>query len=412
MSTPPTIGAAPRTVHGMHLSWDDARLLAHAEGERLGTRPGTDILPLGKAQGRTLAHTLFALTDLPSSSVSAMDGWVVSGDGPWTVGDPLRAGDGTPREHLGEGSARPIATGAPVPPRATAVLRSEDGDARYTDGRVLLHVRPGTIAPVAGRDIRAAGEEARRGEPILTTGTVLTSPRLALAAVAGYDEVPVTGVPAVDLVLFGDELLARGVPAAGLIRDAFLPSLPSAITGAGGRHALTRYGRDSHDATVAALRGTTAPLVISTGGTARGPTDFVRSALGTIGATIVCDGVAMRPGHPVIIARLPDERVYLGLPGNPLAAMLAFASLGVPILAGMTGRSLARPALVRLAVDVRHGSSSTRLVPCALDDAGATPTDWQGSAMLRGLAAADVVAVIPAGGAEAGELVRTLPLPW
>ena len=405
--------AAPHAVHGMHLPWDDARHRAHGEGARIAARLVPDILPIGDAHGRSLAHDLFALTDLPRSSTSAMDGWVVSGSGPWTLGEPIRAGDRAPREPLGAGHARPIATGAPVPPGATAVLRSEDGDARYAEGRVTLHPRAGAGAPDAGRDIRLAGEEARHGEPILTAGTVLTAPRLSLAAAAGFDEVTVAGTPSVDLLLLGDELRSSGVPGDGEVRDAFLPALPAMIRAAGGSHAATAFGPDSQDATVAALLATSAALVVSTGGTARGPADFVRSALDAVGARIVCDGVAMRPGHPVIIARLHDDRLFLGLPGNPLAAMLAFASLGVPLLAGMTGRAISTAPPLHLAVDVANRSSATRLVPGTVDVEGrATPTPWQGTAMLRGLAVADTVAVVPAGGAEAGSLVRALPLPW
>jgi molybdopterin molybdotransferase len=411
MSISHAVGA-PRAVHGMHRSWQAARQLAHTEGERIAYRVSPDVVPVAEARDRTLAHDLFALTDLPRTSASAMDGWAVSGDGPWEVGEPIRAGDLTPRAPLEEGHARAISTGAPVPPGTHAVLRSEDGDARYSNGTIRLHLAPSVRAPDAGRDIRLAGEEARRGEPILVAGTTMTAPRLALAAVAGFDEITVTGRPAVDLVLFGDELRTSGVPGDGEIRDAFLPALPSAIFGSGGVHAGTRFGRDSLDSTVSALMSTDSPVVVSTGGTARGPADFVRSALDTIGARTVCDGIAMRPGHPVIIAQLHGDRLFLGLPGNPLAAMLAFASLATPLLGGMTGRRLVSAPLVRLAVAVANRSSSTRLVPCTLDEHGATPTPWQGTAMLRGLAAADVVAVVPAGGAEAGTAVGTVPVPW
>ena len=404
--------ATPRgVVHG-HRSWQDARDLARAEGESARDLSCLDILPVANAHGRTLAHDLFALVDLPAASSSAMDGWAVSGDGPWRLGAAIRAGDAVPREPLARGTARAIATGAPVPTASTAVLRSEDGDVRFVDGAALLHLRAPADPPRAGHHIRLAGEEARRGEPILSAGTVLTAPRLALAAVAGFDEVTVVGTPTVDLVVLGDELRSRGVPADGAIRDAFLPALPSAILGAGGRHAATWLGRDSHDATVAALRETSAPLVVSTGGTARGPADFVRSALDTIGARISCDGVAVRPGHPVIMARFDDGRLFLGLPGNPLAAMLVFASLGVPLLAGMTGRAPARTAPVIAGTRIANASASTRLVPCMLDERGAVPAPWQGTAMLRGLAAADVVVVVPAGGAEPGERLETLALPW
>ncbi len=376
--------ATPRGVVHTHQSWHDARDIARAEGESARDLSSLDILPVAEARGRTLAHDLFALVDLPTASSSAMDGWAVCGDGPWRLGAAIRAGDSVPHEPLTSGSARAIATGAPIPTATTAVLRSEDGDVRFVDGAARLHLRALADPPRDGHHIRRAGEEVRRGEPILSAGTVLTAPRLALAAVAGFDEVTVVGAPTVDLVVLGDELSSRGIPADGGIRDAFLPALPSAMLGAGGRHAATWFGRDSHDATVAALRETSAPLVVSTGGTARGPADFVRSALDTIGARISCDGVAVRPGHPVIMARFADGRLFLGLPGNPLAAMLVFASLGVPLLAGMTGRTVPRTPLVLAGARIVNASTSTRLVPCVVDERGAVPTGWQGTAMLRG----------------------------
>lgn len=399
-----------------HPSWTHARTLAFDEGERRrrSLPPVLDIVPVAEAVGRTLAHDLFALSDLPRTSSSAMDGWAVCGDGPWQLGPAIRTGEATPRDALAPGTARPIATGGPIPPNTTAILRAEHGFARFADGVTLLRLnaRANDGGPRRGADLRMAGEEVRRGEPLLGAGTALNAPRLALAAAVGFDELAVIARPAVDLVLLGDEVRTSGIPAEGEVRDAFLPALPAAMHEAGGEHRSTRFVRDGLDDTVAALRQTTAPLVISTGGTAHGPADFVRSALDVVGAEIVCDGVAMRPGHPVIIARLADGRLFLGLPGNPLAAFLAFASLGVPLLAGLTGRVAERGMLVTLAVGIDNATSSTRLVPCEWADGGAVPSRWQGAAMLRGLAAADAVAVIPPGGALAGATVDTLPLPW
>jgi len=390
-----------------HASLSAARTVAHDEGRSLDV--GLDVVPLHAAAGRTLAHDLFALTDLPHYASSAMDGWAVCGEGPWQLGDAIRAGTSTALENLADGMARPIATGAPIPPGTTAILRRELGDTRWTADGMRLEA---LSSPMPGRDLRHRAEEARHGEPLLLAGTVLSAPRLALAAVAGYDEVSVLAPPAVDLVLLGDELRTSGLPANGRVRDAFLPSLPAAVAAAGGRCDHVVLGRDSLDATVAALSTSRAPLIVTTGGTAHGPADFVRAAIDALGAHIVLDGVAMRPGHPVLLARLESGALLLALPGNPLAAMLAFAGLGVPVLDGALGRPVAVGHRVGLAVDVSNASASTRLVPCTLSDSGATPTPWQGSGMLRGLAMASLVAAVPPGGAAAGDLVETLPLPW
>lgn len=391
------------------LGWHAARSVARDSAVRA---VATDIVPLSAAGGRTLAHDLFALTDLPHYSSSAMDGWAVCGDGPWEIGEPIRAGASTALAPLAAGVARPIATGAPVPPGTTAIVRREQGDTRWTSDGMRLELCDPAFPPQPGRDLRHRGEEARHGEPLLLAGTTLTAPRLALAAVAGYDEVSVLVAPRVDLVLLGDELRMTGLPADGRVRDAFLPSLPAAVASAGGARGTVVVGRDTLDATVEALSAATAPLVLTTGGTALGPADFVRSALDAMGAELIIDGVAMRPGHPVILARLASGRLLLALPGNPLAAMLAFASVGVPVLDGILGRDRGSAARVPLAVAVENASASTRLVPCALGPDGATPTPWQDSGMLRGLASADLVAVVPPGGSGAGSVVETLPLPW
>jgi len=393
------------------LGWHDARTAAREQGALLPSS-APDIVPLALAAGRTLAHDLFALTDLPHYSSSAMDGWAVCGDGPWELGEPIRAGSSTALAPLSPGSARAIATGAPVPPGTTAIVRREQGDTRWSAGGMRLELCDPAFPPAPGRDIRRQGEEARHGEPLLTAGTTLTAPRLALAAVAGYDEVSVLPAPAVDLVLLGDELRATGLPADGRVRDAFLPSLPAAVASAGGAPGSIVFGRDTLDATVEALSSTTARLTITTGGTARGPADFVRSAIDALGAQIIVDGVAMRPGHPVILATLASGRLLLALPGNPLAAMLAFASLGVPVLDGMLRREAGPVARIPLADDVDNATTSTRLVPCAWGADGAVPTPWQDSGMLRGLASAALVAVVPPGGSAAGDLVEMLPLPW
>lgn len=394
----------PTLVHG---TWAAARAVARHEGESLRTDP--DVVQLANAAGRTLAHDLFALTDLPHYASSAMDGWAVNGDGPWQLGEAIRAGSTTDLDTLQPGFARPVATGAPIPAGTTAIVRRERGDTRWSADGMRLEA---LSAPQPDRDIRHRGEEARHGEPLLLAGTVLSAPRLALAAVAGYDEVSVLAPPRVDLVLLGDELRSSGLPADGRVRDAFLPSLPAAVASVGGMCGRVVLGRDSLDATVEALSGSRAPLIVTTGGTARGPADFVRSALDAVGAHVILDGVAMRPGHPVMLARLTTGALLLALPGNPLAAMLAFASIGVPVLDGALGRELAAGQRVVLASDVENASASTRLVACTIDDAAAAPTPWQGSGMLRGLANASLVAAVPPGGAAAGALVETLPLPW
>jgi molybdopterin molybdotransferase len=343
-----------------------------------------------------------------------MDGWAVASPAPhtsdWVVGAPLLAGDPIPERPLAAGEARPIATGAPVPPGTAAILRREHGDVVGGRLRVGPVAPPG--APTSGAEIRPAGEEAGPGEILIRASDLLKPPRIALAAAAGFDELVVEARPRVDLVLLGDELTAHGTPGPGRVRDALGPVLPLLIASLGLEIGSIRRVGDDRDAVRESLRSTTAPLVITTGGSSRGPADFVRSALTDLRARCRLDGVAMRPGHPVMSWRLPDGRAVLCLPGNPLAALVCWASFAPALAAGLAGRPLPQLgcAIQGTALPVR--GHATRIVLCADDGERLQPVAWQGSGMLRGLAAADALAVIPPAGAAAGDTVRTLPLPW
>ncbi|MDQ0743562.1 molybdopterin molybdotransferase [Clavibacter sp. B3I6] len=411
--TAPARATAPPTAL-RDASWDDARAAARRLGARMaGCLPAApELVPLDAAGGRILAHDLRARADLPATAVSAMDGWAVGspGSGPWRVGAAVLAGHAPSAVPLGPRDARPIATGAPVPPATAGVLRSEHGDVA---GGVL---RPNALAPVggarAGAEIRPAGEEARRDDVLLPAGTRLTAVRLGLAAAAGHDVLPAVAPCPADVVHLGDEVVARGVPAPGRVRDAIGPALPALLAACGlAAGSATRVPDDARATRDAIARGT-APLVVTTGGSSRGPADHVRAALDSLRARLVIDAVRMRPGHPVMLAELPDGRAVLCLPGNPLAAVACLLSLAPPLADGLAGR--VAPALPRwtAGADLPGGGSTTRLVACALDaDGRLVPVAAQGPGMLRGLAAADALAVVPSAGARAGDAVRAIPLP-
>jgi molybdopterin molybdotransferase len=397
--------------------WTEARLLAYELG-RAQPR-GAESLPLAGLAGRTLTSDLHSPTALPGYASSAMDGWVVAGDAPWRLGQAILAGDSPSDTPLGHGTARPIATGGPIPPGALGVLRSEHGSTTTgTEGGdpAALWLRPGPAArvdePRNGEHIRPLGEEANRGDLLLVAGVVLTPPRLALAAVAGLDVLRVERVPRIDVTLLGDEVVTAGLPRAGEVRDAYSPQFPGLFRSMGAEIEVMQRVSDNLASTVRAFATGTAALQVSTGGTGRGPADHVRAALSELGATLELDGVAMRPGHPVILARRIDGRLILCLPGNPLAAMIAFLSFGRPLIEGMLGRSLSPLGSRVLADDVANASRQTRLVTFTETTAGIMVTPHQGSGMLRGLADADGILIVPAGGCRAGEAVTTLPLPW
>lgn len=388
-------------------AWARARTLAEALGRSAPL--AAHRLPLNRALGHVLAEAVVALTDLPSFDTSAMDGWVVAGPGPWVVeqGEGLLAGRGAV-EPLPDGEALRIATGARIPADATAVIRSEH--AHFDEARGLLHA---TRDVVPGQDIRPRGQECRSGDELLPVGTVVTPPVQGLAAAAGYDALVVVPRPRVDIFVLGDELLTSGLPREGLIRDALGPMLGPWLHALGAEVSEPRRLGDDAEALHDALVTSHADLVLTTGGTAAGPVDHVHPVLERIGAELLVDGVAVRPGHPMLLARLPANGPCLvGLPGNPLAAVSGLLTLAEPLLRGLAGRSPQSPYSAPAHEEVHGHPHDTRLVPVVHRDDKVVPLHYNGPAMLRGIAAADGLAVVPPGGVRSGTEVEILDLPW
>ncbi|PYC87501.1 molybdopterin molybdenumtransferase MoeA [Streptomyces tateyamensis] len=408
MSAPaPPVGRPVSTT-----DWARARELAQLAGTRHRIA-ATEQRTLAAALGAVLAGPLTALTDLPAFDTSAMDGWAVAGPGPWRLAGRVLAGRTPPP--LADGWATEIATGAQLPPGATAVLRREHGE------RTGPQLRPGPAAdPTPGQDVRPRGQECRRGEELLPAGTEVTPAVLGLAAACGYDLLTVRRAPSVELLVLGDELRTEGLPAPGLVRDALGPMLQPWLAARGAELPAPRAVRDDFALLRDAIRHSPAEVVVTTGATAAGPVDFLHAALAEAGARLLVDGVRVRPGHPMLLAELPPAgargaaRHLVGLPGNPLAAVAGAVTLALPLLAALTGRTgSAEPGgrCVRTAEPLPGHPADTRLLPVRLTPEGPRPLAFDGPAMLRGLALADALAVLPPGGAAAGDLVELLAVP-
>jgi molybdopterin molybdotransferase len=379
------------------MSWAEARALAYDCAEPL---PPVDVA-VADCSGLVLARDVVARVPVPAFDVSAMDGWAVRGAGPWRVTGSLLAGDvaATP---LGEGEACAVATGAAVPGGTEAVLPLELG--AVADG--LLE---GACDP--GRHVRRTGEEVAQGTLLLASGTVVTPAGAGLAAAVGHDALLVHPRPVVAAVVTGSELLATGLPGGGRVRDAVGPLLAGAVPGLGGLLRSTTLVPDDRELLLRAL-AVPADVVLTSGSSSVGPADHLSGVLAELGADVLVDGVDVRPGHPQLLARLPSGSWVVGLPGNPLAALVALVTLAGPLLARLAG--LPAPVLSTgvLAGDPGAGSS-LRLVPVSRDRSSPprlVPTGHGGSAMLRGAAVADALAVVPAG-CTTGDLVELVPLP-
>jgi len=374
------------------LGWDAARDAAWRAPAPL---PAVEI-PLAAARNAVPAGDVLAPAPIPHYDSSAMDGWVVRGAPPWRL-----VGPGTP---LPDGAAAVVVTGGTVPGEASAVVPVERGS--VADDVLTAE------APAPGAHIRRAGEEASAGSVLVAAGTRLTPAHLAMLAVAGLDAVVARRPPVVAAVLTGDEVVLAGRPGPGRVRDAFDPMLPAAITGLGaGALPPVRCG-DDPGAIAAAIAAADADVVVTVGGTGHSGADRLREALDALGADAVFEGVAMRPGSPALLARLGGGRLLLALPGNPLAAVVALTSFLPPLLAGLTAAPLPPLPGALAGVDLPGHPGGTAILPARSTATGLEPVAAARPNMLRGLASADALAVVPPDGAAAGTRIRRIPLPW
>ncbi|GAA0401657.1 molybdopterin molybdenumtransferase MoeA [Acrocarpospora corrugata] len=390
-----TVASGVRSIR-TDVPWDQARRIAYRAAAPL---PIAD-LPFSGAYGCRLAEPLRALIPLPRDAVAAMDGYAVAGRPPWRVVGQVLAGGPAHGGTLRSGTAVEIGTGAPVPIGAEAVLPYEA--AGGVDGVVIGEAEP-------GRHIRRRGEDCAWGEPVLAAGTLVTPVVLGLAAALGHDLLRVRPRPIVEVLVTGDEVVPTGVPGPGRVRDAVGPMLPGLIAWAGGESLPPLYLPDQEAVLTGVLADGTGDVVVVCGASSRGPADHLRAVLAAVGATILIDGVAVRPGHPQLLARLPGGRSLIGLPGNPFAALAAALTLLVPMLRALAGRAETVGERSALAVPVMAHPADTRLVAVRRSGRGAVPTGHDRPGSLRGPALADALAVLPPG--WAGGPVELLALP-
>jgi len=383
--------------------WSAARAAAHLIAARLES----EWVRVDDLDGRVLGSDTWALCRLPSFASSAMDGWAVNGTPPWLIVGDVPAGAPWNRT-LSPGEAVRIATGAVVPEGAEAVLRWEA--ATVDDGHVRGEVSLGT-------DIRPAGEECEVDDLVARAGTDVGPALGGFLAATGHDQVEVIRRPRVVVVLLGDELLTEGVPAAGRVRDSLGPQLPGWVARTGARVVRQEQVADDPGSVHHVLSSAVADadLVITTGGTADGPRDHVRGAIEALHGRLVVDRVAVRPGHPMLLAALsgPGELPVpmVSLPGNPHSAVVGFVTLAVPVIDALLGRSPAMLESVRTAEELRAPVDHTRLIAGNIVDGAFVLSPYGGSAMLRGLARSSGFAVVTERFVPAGAQVEWLPLP-
>jgi molybdopterin molybdotransferase len=370
---------------------------------------------LTAAAGRVpVSFVLTAALDVPPFANSSMDGFALrAADAPGElrlVGE-VAAGEGSPPE-VALGTTVRIMTGAPMPPGADAVVPLEVAE-ELGDGRVRVP------AASVGAFVRAAGGDTRRGERVELPAEPLSPASIAVLASLGLGEVEVRRRPGVAILSTGDELVAPGEPLGpGQIHDANTAALAAAVTEAGAQALLLASVPDQPEAIEAALRRATdvADLLVVSGGVSVGRYDHVRAAIERLGE-LGFWRIAVQPGKPLAFGTIA-QRPVIGLPGNPVSALVTFELFVRPLLRAMLGLPgdgrLHLPVRLteRVPKDPERRAFLRVAVRRAADGWEASPAGGQGSAQLRPLAGANGLLVVPAGEAagEAGALYDAILL--
>jgi molybdopterin molybdotransferase len=374
---------------------------------------GVEEVPLTAALGRVLARSLAASRDQPPFAAAAMDGYAIrSADARPGARLTLVAEAAAGRRagvDLCPGEAIRIFTGAPLPKGADLVVIQED-TAREGDAVIL-----GPAADLApGSNIRPAGNDFRAGAEV-SAPRRLGPADIALLAAMHHARLPVTRRAEVALIATGDELVTPGeAPGPDQIAASNSYGLHALVTALGARARLLPIARDdlsALDQAFALARG--ADLVVTIGGASVGDHDLVARAAAGAGMEPAFHKVAMRPGKPLLAGRLGGTAL-LGLPGNPVSAMVCghvFLAPMIRVLHGLPAAPAPRLSATLVTALPANGPREHYL-RARRDGPGVAPFPRQDSSLLTVLAAADCLIVQPAGdpGRPAGAMVEIVPL--
>ncbi|MGH2531764.1 MAG: molybdopterin molybdotransferase MoeA [Thermomicrobiales bacterium] len=311
-------------------------------------------VPIVDAAWRVLAEDLVAAEDHPPFAASTMDGYAVLAEdsSPWREVLGNQTAGYLADVEVTPGTAVRITTGAPIPPGADAVVRVENTE--VADDHIIIHQE--TVSP--GENIRPIGVDLRRGDPVLSAGTILGAAEIGLVAGLGITPAPVRRRPRVSVLSTGNELVDPGDNIKpGQIRDSNRFSLVAALEREGAEVVLSGRAPDHRQEleTLLKVRIEESDVVITSGGVSMGELDLVKLILGEI-ATVHFRRVFMKPGKPLNFATAGETLIF-GLPGNPVSALVSFELFIRPALATMAGRAdIERP---RVPVVLTHDTPPT-----------------------------------------------------
>lgn len=381
-------------------------------------------LPLQDALNLVLAEDVVAGIDLPPFTNSAMDGYAIRAadtadalaDAPARLRVTGQAAAGyQPDTMLASGCAVRIMTGAPLPEGADAVVRFEETDEDIEDGWVGIH-RP--LRP--SENVRLAGEDVRSGASVLRAGARIRPAEIGLLAAIGRTHVVVHRRPRVGILVTGDEIVEPGqARKPGQIWNSNGPMVAAQVSQCGGDPVMLGVARDSVEAVRAKIaEASGVDLLVTTGGVSVGDFDIVKDVLQSEGQIDLWQ-IRIKPGKPLAFGWIGDTPL-IGLPGNPVAAAVAFAQFARPAILAMLGhRDPSMPTIqARLLDRIENHGGRTQFVRVRVQETLSGYVAWfagsHGSAALTALAEANGLLVVPesCAVAEPGEVFTVQMTDW
>jgi molybdopterin molybdotransferase len=392
-------------------------------------------VPILEAQGRVLAESIVSEINIPPFDNSAMDGYAVR------AADVAGAASGSPvklavagsvaagyvsGQQVAPGTTIRIMTGAPMPAGTDAVVPYEDTSDFDRPKQDRLDAPADEIevrsAVGAGAHVRPAGEDIRDGEEVLAPGRVIRAQEIGVLASLGHSAVMVRRRPRVAILATGDELLEVDEPLVpGKIRNSNEYTNAALVTRTGGVPIRLGIARDTTADLTAKIRqglDQGADLFLTSGGVSVGDYDVVKDVLDAEGRMQFWQ-VRMKPGKPLAFGLLPGDVPLIGLPGNPVSAMVSFEQFVRPAMLKMLGHTdLAKPT-IEAVLDEPLTNSGRRgflrvIVSRHEDGYHARTTGEQGSGVLTSMAKATGLAVVPEGVShvDAGQAIEVQMLDW
>ncbi len=345
--------------------------------------------------GRILAQDVLTREDMPPFDRSAMDGYVLTASDPavrFKVVGTIAAGD-KPKYRLHPGECARIMTGAMLPEGGARVVKRE------------VTVEDGGFMRIVGEDpnlnVRFRGEDMPRGSVLLPRGGRIRPQQAALIASAGLSRVRVYKKPLVGIVTTGSELVEPGEPLGeGQIYNSNATSIASQVRKMGAEPKYFGTVADDTGAIRAAIESLIplCDLVILSGGVSAGDYDFVPGVFRDLGVTLHFEKVAVQPGKPTVFGT-KGEKIFFGLPGNPVSTFVVFEILIKPFIYRMMGHDF-KPLVVRARLGEeydRRSAERAAWVPVRLEVDEVFPLTYHGSGHLAALARADGLMAVPLG---------------